>query len=147
VVAAKFVVTAGWCLLLAVQTYLLGLVIGAVLGLPGWSARTAGHGFVAVLATAAMTVLLVAPFALAATMGRGYLAAVGVMFATVFVTQIVTLLGYGGYFPWSVPALYSGVAGPDKPGPGPVGYVLVVGVGLAGTIATAAWWRTADQSD
>jgi ABC-2 type transport system permease protein len=146
VVAAKFVVTGVWCLLLAGYTYVLGLAVGAVLGLPGWSAGTAVRGLGVLLATAAMTALLIAPFALAASVGRGYLAAVGVMFATVFTAQVIALLGYGPYFPWSVPALYSGVAGPDQPTPGLLGYLLVVAAGAAGVIATAAWWRNADHS-
>jgi ABC-2 type transport system permease protein len=145
-VAAKFVVTGVWCVLLAVYVYVLGLAIGAVLGLPRWSAQTAGHGLTVLLATAAMTVLLIAPFALAASVGRGYLAAVGVMFATVFTAQIIATLGYGQYFPWSVPALYSGIAGAGKPTTGPLGYLLVFAVGVAGIAATVAWWRDADQS-
>ena len=146
IVAAKFAVAGVWCVLLAGYTYVLGLAIGTVLGLPGWSAGTAGRGLVVLLATAAMAVLLVAPFALAASAGRGYLAAVAVMVATVFTAQIIALLGYGPYFPWSVPALYSGVAGADQPAPGLLGYLLVVAVGTAGVFATAAWWRNADQS-
>lgn len=31
--------------------------------------------------------------------GRGYLAAVGVMFATLALAQAIAALGYGGYFP------------------------------------------------
>ena len=146
VVAAKFAVTGVWCVLLAGYTYLLGLVIGTVLGLSGWSAGTAGRGLGVLLATAAMTVLLITPFALAASAGRGYLAAVGVMFGTVFTAQIIALLGYGAYFPWSVPALYASIAGADQPAPGLLGYLLVVAVGTAGVFATAAWWRNADQT-
>lgn len=146
VVLAKFVVTSVWCLLLAIQTYLLGLAIGAGLRLPGWSTQTARHGFTTLLATAAMTVLVVAPFALAASAGRGYLAAVGVMLGAVFAAQVVALLGYGQYFPWSVPALYSGTTGAGRAPPGVPSYALVIGVGLAGVAATVAWWRGADQS-
>jgi ABC-2 type transport system permease protein len=146
VVAAKFAVIAVWCLLLAGYAFVLGLPVGAALGLPGWSAATAGHGLLVMLLTAAMVVAVTTPFALAASAGRGYLAAIGVMFATVFVAQIVATLGYGQNFPWSVPAIYSGVAGPDKPAPGAVGYLLVIAVGVAGAVATGVWWRTADQS-
>jgi ABC-2 type transport system permease protein len=78
--------------------------------------------------------------------GPGYLAAVGVMLGTVFVTQVIAALGYGQYSPWSVPAILSGVAGPDQPAPSPVGYLLVIAVGAAGAAAMAAWWRGADQT-
>jgi hypothetical protein len=36
-----------------------------------------------------------------------------------FTAQILATLGYGAYYPWSVPALYSGLAGPDSPTPAP----------------------------
>jgi ABC-2 type transport system permease protein len=119
------VVTGAWCLPLALQTYLLGLAIGTALRLPGWSAATAGRGLGVLLACAAMVVLLVAPFALAASVGRGYLAAVGVMLGTVFVTQVIAALGYGQYFPWSARDLERrrrpGSAGPE-PGRLPPGH-------------------------
>ena len=146
IVAAKFAVTGVWCLLLTVQTYLLGLAIGTGLGLPGWSTGGAVHGLGVLLATAVMVVALVVPFALAASIARGYLAAVGVMLATVFVAQIVATLGYGQYFPWSGPVLFAGIAGPDQPHPGLVGYALVAVVGAAGALATGWWWRTADHT-
>ena len=56
-----------------------------------------------------MTWLLVSVLALAASVGRGYLAAVGVLFGIVFVAQIVAALGYGHLFPWSVPGVFSGL--------------------------------------
>jgi ABC-2 type transport system permease protein len=146
IVVAKFTVTSAWCLALAAYTYVLGLVAGAALRLPGWSAAVALDGLTHLLATAAMTVLMVMPFGLAASLGRGYLAAVGVVFLAVFSAQILAALGYGHYFPWSVPSLYSGVAGSDHTPVGPAGYALVVAVGIGTASATAAWWRTADHS-
>jgi ABC-2 type transport system permease protein len=146
IIGAKFAVTAAWCLALSLQCYLLGLVIGAALRLPQWSAAVALHGLARLLATAAMTVLLAASFALAASLGRGYLAAVGFMLLAVFLGQIVALLGYGQYFPFSVPAIYSGLAGTAQPPVGLPGYALVILVGLGSMAGTAAWWRSADQS-
>ncbi|HET6706946.1 ABC transporter permease, partial [Amycolatopsis sp.] len=145
IVGAKFTVAAGWSLLLAGYLCLLGLLIGAVIGLPGWSAAVALTGLAKLLVTAVLTILLVTPFALAASVGRGYLPGVAAMIAAVFLAQVVALLGYGRYFPWSVPALYSGIAGPGGDPPGPLGFGLVVLVGVAGIGATAAWWRHADH--
>jgi ABC-2 type transport system permease protein len=81
----------------------------------------------------------------AASVGRGYLAEVAAMIAAVFAAQVIALLGYGQYFPWSVPALYTRLAGPDHDPPGTLGFVLVALVGIAGIAATAAWWRQADH--
>ncbi len=146
IVAAKFVVSGVWCLLLAVQAYLLGLLIGASLHLPGSSAGVAALGFGRLVGTAVMAILLVTLFALAASVGRGYLVAVGCMLVAVFLAQIIAILGYGHLFPLSVPAVYSGMAGPDRPRPGLLGFVLVVLVGIAGVAGTTAWWRYADQT-
>ncbi|MEU4248411.1 ABC transporter permease [Amycolatopsis sp. NPDC026612] len=145
IVGAKFTVAAGWSLLLAGYLFLLGLLIGTLIGLPGWSAAVALTGLAKLLVTAVLTILLVTPFALAASAGRGYLPGVAAMIAAVFLAQVIALLGYGRYFPWSVPALYSGIAGPASDPPGPFGFGLVVLVGVAGIAATAAWWRHADH--
>jgi len=146
IVAAKFVLTGVWSLLLAVETFALGLVAGAVLSLPAWSAATAVQGLGRIIATAAMTWLLMSVLALAASVGRGYLPAVGVLFGVLFVAQIVAALGYGHLFPWSVPGVFSGVAGDARPTVGPLGFALVGVVGAAGIVITMAWWRNADQS-
>ena len=146
IVSAKFAVSGVWCLMLSVETYLLGLLAGAVLRLPGWSASVASHGLGRLLFTTVMTWLLLSVLALAASVGRGYLPAVGVMFVLIFVSQVVAALGYGHLFPWSVPAIYSGLAGPDRTPPDPIGYTLVALVGSAGVLATLRWWRFADQS-
>jgi ABC-2 type transport system permease protein len=146
IVAAKFVVTGFWCLLLTGETFVLGLIAGAVLRLPSWSASAAGQGLGRLIITAVMSWLLVSILALAASVGRGYLPAVGVMFLMVFLAQIVAALGYGHVFPWSVPGVFSGLSGPDRSAVGPVGFVLVAVVGAAGIGATLAWWRNADQS-
>lgn len=146
IVGAKFALAAGWAMLLALQVALLGLLIGSVLALPGWSVQVALDGTGRILITAALTALLTTPLSLAASLGRGYLAAVGVLFVVLFCAQVIAALGFGQYFPWSVPGLYAGIAGPDQDPPGPLGFLLVVAVGAAGVLATAAWWRSADHN-
>ncbi|MEO6085516.1 MAG: ABC transporter permease [Umezawaea sp.] len=145
IVGAKFTVAAVWCVLLDLYTYLLGLAVGTALGLPGWSTAVGLDGLTTLLATTAMTFLLATPVALAASIGRGYLTGVGFMVAAIFLAQVVAALGYGHYFPWSVPALFNGLAAPGQPPPGPLGYTLVGLVGASGIVATAAWWTRADH--
>lgn len=146
IVAAKFVAAGGWCLVLAGYTFAVGLLVGAGLRLPDWSASTATAGLGRILATAAMTVLIATPFALAASASRGYLAAVGSMFLALFAAQIIAAIGYGHLFPWSVPSLYAGVAGLEQRPAGILGVVLVIAVGLASVAATAVWWQRADHT-
>lgn len=146
IVIAKFAVAAGWCLLLVGYVFVLGLGLGALLDLPGWSAAAAGHGLAVLMAAGGLTVLLCSTFGLAASIGRGYLAPVGVMFVVFFCAQVVAALGYGRSFPYSVPALLTGLTGPDQAPPGVVGYLLVSLVAGAAVGGTVAWWARADQT-
>jgi ABC-2 type transport system permease protein len=121
------------------------LLIGTGLRLPGRSTGIVLSGLARLLVTGALTVLLIAPLGLAASVGRGYLSAIACLFVVVFTAQVVAVLGYGAYFPWSVPALYSGAAGPDQLALGPLSYGMVVAVGGASVVGTALWWQRADQ--
>ncbi|MEV3986765.1 ABC transporter permease [Nonomuraea sp. NPDC049758] len=146
VVAAKFTVAAIWALLLALLLAGLGLLIGAVLALPGWSTPIVAAGVAHLVAAAGLAALTTTPLALAASAGRGYLAAVGVLFGIIFAAQIIAALGYGAVFPWSVPGLFAGLAGTGQDPPGLPGLLLVVLTGVAGATATAAWWNRADHT-
>jgi ABC-2 type transport system permease protein len=145
IVAAKFTVAAAWCLVLAAWTAALGVGVVTTLRLPGADAGTVTSGLARLLLTAVMTIVLVAPFALLASVARGYLAPVGGILLATFLGQIVAALGYGAYFPWAVPALYAGIEGVHTR-PGPIGYALVALVGVAAALATGSWWRRADQA-
>ncbi|MGI5240689.1 ABC transporter permease [Dactylosporangium sp. CA-139066] len=146
IVLAKFVVAGAWAVVLAVYLAVLGVAGGLVLGLPGWTGPVAAAALGRLVMVALLTFLLCTPFGLAASAGRGYLPAVGAMVVTVFVTQIVTALGYGTWFPWSAPALYAGISGPDGQHPvwwSPLSVAAVAAVAVVGTVS---WWRHADQS-
>ena len=116
-----------------------------MLGLPGWSAQVFWHGVGVIVATAVLTVALATTYALAASWGRGYLAAVATLFVTAITAQIVSAVGYGAWFPWAVPSLMSGVAGPDQATPGVAGITSVLLVGAAACTATVLWWQRADH--
>lgn len=146
IVLAKFAVASGWGMLLTAGIAVGGLAIGAILDLPGWSTATVGAGLGRIMVAAALTVALTTPFGLVASMGRGYLPAVGAMVATLFSAQVVAALGFGQYYPWSVPGLYAGIAGPHLDPPGLLGYLLVLAVGTAGVLATTLWWQRADHT-
>lgn len=146
IVAAKYAAMLLWSLALTVLVYVLGLAIGGILGLPGWSPALALSAAARLIVTAGLTIALVTPFAWAASAGRGYLPPVGTLFLAIFLAQVIAAVGLGPYFPWSVPALASGVAGPAGQAVGAGSYILVVLTGLAGIVATQAWWRFADQA-
>jgi ABC-2 type transport system permease protein len=145
VVLAKLIVGAGWCLALAAYVTVLSLAAGYLLGLPGWSAATAARGLGTIGLVAVLTIALTTAYGLVASIGRGYLPAVGAMFATLFAAQVTAAVGYGEWFPWSVPSLLSGVAGEGQAAAGSLSLALVLIVGAAGALGTAVWWERADH--
>lgn len=145
IVAAKIALASLWSVVLAVWMLALGLVIGNAVSLPGWSPALAQAAIVRLLVAAVLTTVLVWPFALAASAGRGYLPPFGFMVLSLVLAQVASTLGYGAYFPWAVPGLYA-VGGAMAADVGLGSIALVLLVGLAGAVATAAWWRYADQT-
>ena len=146
IVTAKLLVIGAWAFAVSVWIYLVGLLIGYWVDIPGWTADLAWQSLGEVLAAAALTVILMTPVAFIASMGRGYLPPLGWAVLTIFLSQIIAATGWGDWFPWSVPALFSGVVGPRAEQLGLHSYVLVGLAGLLGLIATYAWWRNADQT-
>jgi ABC-2 type transport system permease protein len=144
IVAAKLTVVALWCGALTALVTVIGLLAGAALGLPGWSAAALSAGLVHVWAGAALTVLIVLPVALVAGAGRGYLAPLGLAMLLLLLAQIVAATGRGEWFPWAIPALYAQVAGAAGGGVGAVSFVIVAVTGVAGAAGTFAWWSFAD---
>jgi len=146
IVTAKLIVVCAWVFVVSLWVYLMGLLIGYWVDIPGWTTQLAWKSLVEVLATAALTLLLMTPVAFIASMGRGYLPPLAWAVLTIFFSQIIAATGWGDWFPWSVPALFSGVVGPRAEQLGFHSYVLVGFAGLIGMLATYVWWRNADQT-
>jgi len=146
IVTAKLIVISVWVFILSIWIYVFGLFIGYLVDIPGWTGQLARQSFVDVLATAGMTLLLMTPVAFIASMGRGYLPPLGWAVLTIFFSQIVAATGWGDWFPWSVPALFSGVVGPRAEQLGTHSYILVFLAGIIGLVATFWWWLNADQT-
>jgi ABC-2 type transport system permease protein len=150
IVAAKFVVAALWIQALAVLIFLVGLGVGAVVSLPGWSAGLVWASFGSLMLSTFLTALLMPLVALFASAGRGYLPPLAWAFGTLGASQIAGLMGWGDRFPWAVPGMismmFSMMYGQRVEGVGLHSYLLVLLACLVGLAATFAWWRSADQS-
>jgi ABC-2 type transport system permease protein len=146
VVLAKFVVVMLWSAVLTVIIYLIGLGVGAAVTLPPASEEIFWQGTITMAITACLTIALVTPIAFFASAGRGYLPPMGVAILALILAQVVAATGWGEYFPWSVPALRTGVAGPQYANLGMISYVIVILTSLAGMIGTFVWWELADQT-
>jgi ABC-2 type transport system permease protein len=146
IVTAKYIVISIWVLITTLWVYVAGILIGNLVDIPGWTNTLAWHSFSDVLLTAGMTLLLMTPVAFIASMGRGYLPPLGWAVLTIFFSQIIAATGWGDWFPWSVPALFSGAIGPRQEQLGIHSYVLVLLASVIGLGLTFWWWRNADQT-
>ena len=148
IVSAKFAIGFIWNIALAATLLAAGMITGLALHVPGWSGGLVWPFLEVFTKSAILTILLCAPVALVAGVGRGYLLPVGFVILTLILTQLV---GVGmplaaQYFPWAFPALVSGAAGSALPHPGPASWTIYCATILLGFLGTVAWWQFADHT-
>ena len=141
IVAAKFVLIVIWSAALSMLVLLLGLGIGAMIGLAQASPQLMAHGSGGIVVAAGLAIALVTPVAFVGSAGHGYLAPLGFSFLALLLAQVVAVAGWGAYFPWSIPVLYA----QGEP-LGGVSYVLVAATSAGGIAGTMVWWAYADQT-
>ena len=146
IVAAKFVVIVVWSLAVTLLVYGIGLVVGKLLVLPGWSTDLFRDSFTGIIGAALLTIPLMSFVALLASSGRGYMPAFGWTILTLIMANFAVILGWGDWFPWAIPALLSGAAGPRAEVLGAHSYIVLALASLFGIAATFWWWRNADQT-
>ena len=142
VAAAKFVVLAGWALLTIVATVILTVVGGLLVGLDldAVAVQTASR----VAAAGLLGEALAAPMALVSSWRRGYLPGIVALMAVVVVTQIITAIGAGAWFPYAAPALWMGMGGAAASQVSIIQLLLPLVVAAIGVVATLSWWRRAE---
>ena len=147
IVISKLIILTIWSMLLAVTILIAALLTGLAVGIPGWSAGALFPFLGNYMVCAILNVLLITPVAFVASAGRGYMLPISFVILIMILTQIlfVGLPGITFWFPWALPALFSGVAGDAIPPPGLISYFLFALTVLAGFLATVAWWQYADH--
>jgi ABC-2 type transport system permease protein len=146
IVAAKFVVVAACTMALVVLIAALGLAVGWVIGLPGWSLPVLERAISDLVWTTLLVLALMPLVAFIASAGRGYLPPIAWAMLMLFLAQIMAATGWGAWFPWSVPPLFSGLAGPRAEQLGGHSYLLVGLTFALGLVSMFAWWRWADHT-
>ncbi len=146
IVGAKFVLTALWSLALTLLVIAVGLAVGAAIGMPGWTLDLGWASFWTMLATACLTFMLMPLVALFASSGHGYLPPIGWTVLALAIANLVSVLGWGDWFPWSVPVLVSGMVKTHAEQVGLHSYAVVLLAFAVGIAATFAWWQRADQT-
>jgi ABC-2 type transport system permease protein len=142
ILLAKFILVAIWSVGMSIVMFIASLAMGAVIQLPGWSLSIILEGIQLMAVTVCLTIVGVMPFAFFASVGRGYLLPIGVAILTLFMANLVVIIGWGEYFPWAVSVIYA----QGESALAPISYGIVMITGLAGMLATYLWWKNADQS-
>ncbi|WP_434509758.1 ABC transporter permease [Desulfitobacterium sp. AusDCA] len=146
VIGAKFIAVALWTAFLALVAFLTATVIGLLIQVPAFDIHSylGSAGVYAVCSL--MVISLSLPIAFFACFGKGYLPPLGFLVLALFLGNIIATMGHGAYFPWSIPAIYSGAAGAETLPVASYTIIFLIGlIGLIGLMATFVWWRYADQ--
>jgi ABC-2 type transport system permease protein len=141
IVLAKYGVIGLWSTILVVMIFPLALSVGALVGLPPVPNQVMVQGGITLAVTAVLTIAVITPIIFFASYGHGYLAPVGVMILAVALAQVMTIIGYGEFFPWAIAGVYA--QGGDLGG---VSLVIVILTCIAGITGTLLWWEYADQT-
>lgn len=146
IVDAKFITYFTWCFALSMSNLLSALIIGTSLELKGWSDVNLTSTITTYLVTTVLTILIGIPVSFFALIGEGYMAPLGFVAFTLVFAQIIAATGFGAYFPWSVPGLYSGAAGEYRSQLDWLSYALLVIAAIVGYLGSRMWFQNADQT-
>lgn len=139
-VLAKFIAIAIWKTGMAVFAFAVIAGAGALMGVGGGSISAILPVFWPFMAASLLIMLISTTSALFANLTRGYLAPIGITFVIVIVSNVVVQLGYGPYFPWTIPILL--LTGTEL---GYTSMIILALTGIAGFAGTVAWWRFAEH--
>lgn len=147
IINAKFMYYIIWCFALVISNLVLGLIIGFALNLQGWNTAMFSDNIQTYFLTTIMIILLNTPIAFFAISGKGYLAPLGFVAILLVLAQIIGALGFGNYFPWAIPGLYSGSGGADlKADLNLISYLIIILTSILGYFSTILWWKYSDQT-
>ncbi|WP_059040758.1 ABC transporter permease [Paenibacillus rubinfantis] len=146
IVAAKSLSAIIGCLMIVLITFTFALLLGFILGMPGFSMEVMLQQLLQLLIISGLHLLLCGPVVGIACLSRGYLAAMAFAFCTLMVALITGPTPLGTYLPWSIPALQLAQSAGGEVFPlAAASYLIPIVIGLAGYIGTWTWWRWADQ--
>lgn len=144
IAGAKFTVLLAWVIALGVAVCLMALVLGVAGGVEPFEADVVIAGLMRLLAICIGAGLLSLTMGFVASVGRGYLPAIGALIVLVAAAQVSVLFGTGGWFPFAVPGLMAVSGAEGVPEVSAIQLVLVPALAATGVWATLSWWRKAE---
>ncbi|BCS81522.1 ABC transporter permease [Anaerocellum diazotrophicum] len=143
---SKYIVYLLLCVMLAISDLILSFVVGLILKLPRWDYDIILSIVKKYFVVVSMVISLGTPISFFALRARGYLAPLGFLIMVLLLANFAPYLGFGQYFPWTIPAIYSGMAGEElKRELNILSYVCLLITSLGGYILTICWWNQGDQ--
>jgi ABC-2 type transport system permease protein len=144
VAAAKFVVLTLWVVALALIVTVMALLLGMVGGVgPVEVGVVVGETLRLITVTIGAGILALT-MGYVASVGRGYLPAIGALAVIIAAAQIAVLFGTGGWFPFAVPGLMAIANAEGAPALNPTQYALVPALAVVTIWATLRWWAKAE---
>jgi ABC-2 type transport system permease protein len=145
IAAAKFVVMALWVIGLSLVICLFALALGIVGGVGAIGDDLTSH-LVRLLVVVLGAGMLALTLGWVASVGRGYLPAIGVLILIIAAAQVAVLFGTGAWFPYALPGLIAVSGMEGVPSLGPQHLALIPAVTLLAIWLTVRWWRHAEVS-
>lgn len=144
IAVAKYVVLIGWITLLSLLVVLVAFVLGVVAGVGDLAGQEVASELLRLLAVTYSAGLLSFAVGLAASLGRGYLPAIGTLIVIIATAQVAVLFGTGGWFPFAVPGLIAVAGSEGAPALGAVHIGSIPVTAALGIWLTVRWWRRAE---
>ena len=145
IVIAKFTIVVLWSIILCLALFFSGLVIGHIINLPGWSQQVLIENLTRFFLISGLTILLSTPVALIAACGKGIVAPIAFVIVMLILAQFAGLIGWGPFFPWSIPGVHSVSDGSAGMQPVLASYIIIIITFFVGLIGTIQRWLHADQ--
>ena len=145
IVYSKFIVVVIWSVILSFVYFAFGLLIGFLVGLPGWSSEIVTQCAIKFFVTTILILLLSTPVAFLASYSRGYIIPLGFVVLTLLLANFIGMVGLGPYFPWAIPGLYGTPGITEDLQLHISSYIILICTCLVGLYGTIAFWRFADQ--
>jgi len=143
---AKYIVYLLWSIILAIFDLILSFIVGLILRLTGWDYITILSTIGKYFTTIGLVISLGTLISFFALWARSYLVPLAFLALVYILATFMPYLGLGHYFPWSIPAIYSGMAGEElKRRLNILSYMCLLVTSLGGYILTIGWWKYSDQ--
>jgi len=145
IVSAKYIIVLFWCLALAITLFSVAILLGIFMDLPGWNLSLIVSFTSIYFLTTLYTILLSTVIGFVVSYSKSIVAPLGFVLLMVIMAQFIALVGWGAYFPWSIPGVFTVSNSVEGMQLFPISYFILLLTFLIGLFGTYAHWKYADH--